>query len=206
MMDYFDNIDDYLNDRLSPEQKAMFDQELKNNQELARAVDNHDVVSSALELMLEEDIRSQMTSDMPGGADVKPAPWKTVAVIIVAIFILLFILNRYQNQQVDEDRLYAAHFKPYIMHGDRGSTSTLEGIAKCYQGHYYMTASDLDQAIIALEQSINENESCADKSHWLLGLTYLKTANIEQCKAELELVEPQSDYYDRAQDLLSKIN
>ena len=38
-MDYFEQIDDYLNSRLSADQEALFEQELNNNEALAKAVD-----------------------------------------------------------------------------------------------------------------------------------------------------------------------
>ncbi len=209
-MDYFDKIDDYLNSRLSADQEALFEQELKNNQELAIAVDNHDVVSAALDMMLEDDIRAQMKpassgSDEMHSDDMKPFPWKWIALILTIVFVLLFILKRYQNEQVDHEHLYAMSFKPYIVPGDRGTTDVLKDAPKCDQGHYLMTRTDIAQAIELLEQSIQENESCADKSIWLLALAHLKNNNLEQSKAQLNSLDSQSEYAQRAQQLLDML-
>ena len=205
-MDYFDKIDDYLNSKLSANQEVLFEQELENNEELARAVDNHDVVSAALDMMVEDDIRSQMKPENSSVTDeVQPFPWKLIALILVAIFVLLFVLNRYQNQQVDHEQLYAMHFKPYIVPGDRGTTDTLKDAPKCDQGHYLMTRAEVQRAIELFELSIQENESCADKSNWLLALAHLKTENIEQSITQLKLIDSQSDYAQRAKELLNKL-
>ena len=206
-MDYFDIIDDYLNSRLSADQEALFERELDNNEELARAVDNHDVVSAALDMMVEDDIRSQMKPENSSVTDeVQSFPWKLLALILVAIFVLLFVLNRYQNQPVDHEQLYAMHFKPYIVPGNRGITDTLKDDApKCDQGHYLMTRAEVQRAIELFELSIQENESCADKSKWLLALAHLKTDQIGQSIAQLKMIDSQSDYAQRAQELLYKL-
>lgn len=205
-MDYFEQIDDYLNSRLSADQEALFEQELNNNEALAKAVDNHDVVSAALDMMVEDDIRSQMKPENSSVTDeVQSFPWKWIALILTTIFVLLFILNRYQNQQVDHEHLYAINFKPYIAPGDRGTTDVLQDAPKCDQGHYLMTRAEINQAIELLEQSIQENESCADKARWLLALAHLKTDHIAQSKAQLKSLDIQSAYAQRAQQLLAKL-
>ena len=210
-MDYFEQIDDYLNSRLSADQEALFEQELNNNEALAKAVDNHDLVSAALDMMLEDDIRAQMKPEMSSNADERHAdevtsfPWKWIALILTTIFVLLFILNRYQNQQVDHEHLYAINFKPYIAPGDRGTTDVLQDAPKCDQGHYLMTRAEITQAIELLEQSIQENESCADKARWLLALAHLKTDHLAQSKAQLKSLDSQSAYAQRAQQLLAKL-
>ena len=60
MMDYFENIDDYINDSLSEEMKQSFVKELATNPDLQLAVEQHAGTQEVLDYLLEEDIQTSI--------------------------------------------------------------------------------------------------------------------------------------------------
>ena len=60
MMDYFENIDNYINDSLSEEMKQSFVKELATNPDLQLAVEQHAGTQEVLDYLLEEDIQTSI--------------------------------------------------------------------------------------------------------------------------------------------------
>jgi hypothetical protein len=205
-MDFFEHIDDYINGRLDAEQMEQFSQELRTNLDLAKAVENHDIVESTLDLLLEKDIRSQIDSlKSPQGNNHNTI--RTIVILaLISIVGLIYYLSSSDEEPLPE-QLYAIYFKPYMSSGERGTSEDINQLNNCDQAHYYMTKEDFDLAKIALDLSVENNEVCIDKAYWLLSLYYLKINDLENAKELLNqiITDKKSIYKDQAIGLLKEL-
>ena len=59
-MDFYNYIEAYVKDRLDPKFRAQMDAAIAADPDLREAVDNYDKIEPVLDLLLEEDLRSQL--------------------------------------------------------------------------------------------------------------------------------------------------
>ena len=216
MIDIYEHIGDYLQGRLSADNKATFENALAENEALRQAVENHELVEDALDLLLEEDILGVM-KDIDRGMDDKSHYGKTdvfprglKSYLIFLVLALLTALASYlikQNLQPKEEILYASYFKPYIESGERGSIVKIDELRDCDKGHYYMTKGEYDLAKSSFNNSIKTKEDCIDKAKWYLALCRIKHGETDESKRILNEIVRNGEglYVNKSKELLEEL-
>ena len=150
----------------------------------------------------------------------------TIALLLIAYFLLP--LNQSPTQ------LYASNYQPYsITIGARGQSipQALTQASTLYQQGQYEAALPIFQSIadtsqntllslsiglcqLALERptaaittlkSIQNDPLYGEPAQWYLALAYLKLEDITNSKSALQAIQPNTEFYDQAQDLLKEL-
>jgi len=199
MTDYFMQVSDYVEGRLSSADKKAFETEMSYNEELRRAVENNDVMDLTLGMLWEDDARQVAerahkefgeTNEETQGSQKQDAnifsfkKGLAVAASLAALLIIGYLIV--QNVNNPNPKLYAEFYSPYMGDQSRGS-NTNSFTALCDQGHFLMDNEQFSEAIEAFKKSIESNEDCMQKSQWYLSLSYLR--NREEHERDLLLQE-----------------
>lgn len=164
MKDFYDHIDDYINERMSPEERAAFDLELAINSQLDQAVKNHPAAMSLIESIIEEETRasiSEVIAESSATTATTRSPAKTtklrsimrwVAAACTIGAVAMWGLNGYQHGQIEGDIL-ANYVQDISLDGTKGgqATSTMDSVI-----HYYST-NQRAAAITRIDQLTKTN-------------------------------------------------
>lgn len=216
MTDYFIQIGDYTQGKLTKAAKQAFEMEMSSNEELRRAVENHDIMDKALDFMWEEDARkvameahetvveNSADSDTNQKKETKTISLSKRLTAIAASFAILLVAGflMMQNLINKPAKLYAEFYVPYMGSQPRGDNSA-SSLALCEQGHSLMENEQIEKAIETFKTSIQNNEACVQKSQWYLSLCYLNQNNIEQRDSLINVIlsTANHDYLSQAKDL-----
>ena len=210
MKDFFEHIDDYLQDRLDLKDRKVFEEAMAKDPDLQRAVENHDIVEEVLDLMIEEDIRNTIKSiDDEDSRPIDQAYGLKTFLIILGIMLLLaligFLFNQLQKESPEE--IYATFYSPYVASQLRGTDAIPNDITTCDRGHALMELQEFDEARLVLVESAQKEDDCTDQSQWYLTLIYLREGNETERDSLLDIIvlDNQSPYQDRAIQLRSKL-
>jgi hypothetical protein len=139
MTDYFDYIDDYMDNKLSPEDKSSFEAAMVVDKKLAHAVENYPLIKNLSASLIEDEVRQQIEkiegSKRPEKDIRKIMPmWKyvsaaaSIAVVVVATYFLNKEFGNISNQQIIEN-LYQ---KP-TSQGTRGEEEDMNSIDRAIE-------------------------------------------------------------------------
>ena len=210
-MDYFEHIENYLEGRLSEEDKQLFDDELKRNEELRIALGNHQEVSGALDLLVEEGVREVLRKDKAKEIQLNPKNtnswrWIGIAASLLLLAGAMYFLNPFSSPSHDD--LYVAYFSDFLPPTTRGD-DYVDELRVCDKAHYLMTEGDVINAETILKQHLSEQEDgCTDKSQWYMMLIHLKKGDNLKTNNLLDQIinDSGSIYRERAQELKDKLN
>ena len=211
-MEYFEHIEDYLEGRLPEEDKQLFDDELKRNEELRIALDNHQEVSSALDLLVEEGVRDVIREDKIKEVELIPIRQNKswfyigVAASLLLLAVAINILRSF-GPATNED-LYAEYFSDFLPPTTRGA-DYVEDLSVCDKAHYLMSEGEVGEAQLLLENHLKQVEdNCTDKSQWYMMLINLRQDQDEKRDGLLEAItsDAESIYRERAKELKDKLN
>lgn len=183
---YYEQIEAYLNNTLSPDARTVFEQQLKDTPALKRAVLNHVLANEALGLVIEDNVnaklnrlaqqRQKATAAKSATAKIIPF-WKRP--LAIAASILLVVLAGtfiWSNQQYSNKALtaqfYANSTLPTVRSDQATNANFSNGLVAFSKQNYQEAITHLDQ--IAL------TETNYLSAKYLLGHAYLKTNNYQQ--------------------------
>lgn len=120
MVDYFDLIDDYMDDTLSPEDKSNFEAAMAVDTKLAHAVENYPLLKNLSASLIEDEVRQHIETLKDGKQDKKEVsknmPFRkylTVAASVAVLLLSTYFINNYFakiNNDLIVDNLYQ---RPY---------------------------------------------------------------------------------------------
>lgn len=211
-MNYYDLIDRYVSNQLTPEERHQMEQAIAKDSELAGAVNNHDIIAGAMDYLTEMEIRSEMNRIRSETHTVSSSRIRgkllLVAIALVVLAAIILFWFSYQNRQADQTayQLYAAHFTPHMSDQVRGNTDGAKTLTLCEQGHEALSLG-LDSAESLLLQSVELQEPCQDKARWYLALLYLKRNEVVSARDHLKQLADyaRSPYHQEAVNLLSEV-
>ncbi len=211
MIDFYEHIGDFLSSKLSDEDRILFERAMEEDPELRKAVDNHNIVEEALELLIEDDIRS-VIKNLKTDSPVQKSTYlgfKTyllVAGIMLLLALLAYIIK--QNSKPDVEILYAQYFSDYVEPNTRGEILPTSELTVCDQGHKLMFHKNYPEAAVILESAAQIENDCTDKSQWYLSLLYLLEKKEDKLDSLLLLIQEDeiSPYHNNAIKLFKEIN
>ena len=92
MKDFFEYIEDYLQGRLSQEDKLSFEKEMAQNNELKLAVENYDIMSMIGDALIEEEIEGHIAKTLDeeqASSNNGRLKWLLLFVILIAIALII---------------------------------------------------------------------------------------------------------------------
>lgn len=231
-MDYYKQIKDYRNDNLSPEQKRDFEAEMQRDPGLAKAVEAHPAMESVMEVLFEDQVRSEIReirkkieaqekSRLSRGA----FTFRRIAAAAAALILCGILANRiYVAQQerkwafLDKNELYRNNFpieedRLFLAHVDERESETRgfasrEGLRweELRNAQRLLTASDHEEAIAALVRYLDTYPK-DNEARWYLAISYLRKGKFREAKALLKKVarDPSAIFQKRARDLLTEL-
>lgn len=219
MIDFYEHIEDYINDTLSEADLAAFKKQLDQDDELVRAVENFGVVDEALGLLVEEDIRG-VIAGLERGEGIKNTSkslqktpgyksyllWLFFASCL-ALFAYLYKSLSENNTSSQNDILYASYYSEYMSPEVRGDSNQTPTLTLCNQGHKLMQEEKLSDAKAVFLQSLKVEDNCTDKSQWYLALIYLSEDNRASLDSLLNIIvtDQASPYNARALKLSKEL-
>ena len=108
MIDFFEHIDEYIQNQLSPEDKLAFEAEMKVNPTLRSAVDNYDLVKEISMGFLETEVREilNQTNDEPKKSNNFRWIWVATILILLIAFAYYLISSDGKKESVKYADLY----------------------------------------------------------------------------------------------------
>ncbi len=203
MTDFFEHIDAYVNGQLNKDDRQNFEEEMARDTDLKKAVDNHSMVSEALELLIEEDIRSIVDQVQESQAKVIPLYKKRWFIFIAATFTILFGayfgFRAYLESLYGHDQVYADYYEfpknPYTTRSVEISSTTFERSMYLFDLRRFEESESLFQEILANNSSNDEKEIAA----LYLGNIYFLQQKYQQSLEYFEMTNDKRKYEVMAQ-------
>lgn len=121
MQDYFAHIDDYLEGRLSEENKNLFERELLSNTELRAAVENHELIKEVSLGFLEDEVRQTISES----GKRRERKWWILILILVIGLIVWFLKGESEPETIEINRNFAQNYIPPTWPIERGAQDNL---------------------------------------------------------------------------------
>ena len=215
MIDFFNQIEDYKQNRLSDDHQILFEEEMAKNATLKDAVANHSIVMEALDLLLEDSIRSEiksleaenLISNQRSTRSFKSSLSLILALIILISSWLYFILQVSKNKRRNYEDLYATHFIEFIPSRTRGPSGVLSfdgSVNMVDTGHRLMSEGQIQLARIQFEKILEDTPGIGrEKAEWLLSLCYLYEGESVKADSLLSVILANENhtYFPNAADL-----
>ncbi len=167
-MDYFDHIEDYLNHKLTDEERTSFELAMQTDETLASAVRDYPLAHTIAKSFIELEVRQQLESLSQNKSQSIGRKLFSIR-RIAAIFIIAlggFLLYKiFSPDRFSPDEIYATlNEKPYsnITRAEKDSLSSLDSAL------YYFEEEHLEDAKILFTRLLNV-DSLAMKSQYYLG-------------------------------------
>ena len=108
MVDFFEHIDEYIKDQLSPEDKQAFEAKMTVNPTLRSAVDNYDLLKEISMGFLETEVREilNQTNDAPKKPNNYRWIWVTTIIVLLIAFAYYLISSNGKKESVQYAELY----------------------------------------------------------------------------------------------------
>ncbi|MEE9371871.1 MAG: hypothetical protein V3V00_02360 [Saprospiraceae bacterium] len=185
MTDLFEKIDDYLKGILSDSDRKIFEAELSHNSVLKQAVEDHDVVDSVMDFLVEQDIRSVMNEldKVEDGQKEEysqerglPKGLKSYLIFMalsLGALLLAYLFNAQMQKRYSHDKILTAYYSPLTSNNvNRSKASTFE--SKIDEGIYYYNLRHFDKSKNLLLIPVQNNtDSKKDLKNLYLGHIYL---------------------------------
>jgi len=182
-MDYFDHIEDYLNHKLTDEERTSFELAMQTDETLASAVRDYPLAHTIAKSFIELEVRQQLESLSQNKSQSIGRKLFSIR-RIAAIFIIAlggFLLYKiFSPDRFSPDEIYATlNEKPYsnITRAEKDSLSSLDSAL------YYFEEEHWDDAKILLTRLLNV-DSLVMKSQYYLG--HIAMANKDYAEAKIK--------------------
>ncbi len=216
MIDFFEYIEDYLENNLSADKRLGFEEALKEDASLQAALDNFPTAKTLSEGLLELDILETIegfeTAEAAAArniSDDKTAPkvkrlntrkWAMAASFVGLIGVGYWGLRNAQTKQFD--KIWETQYeRPYDTTTTKSiDLSTTDDFAA---GKYYFSLNDFDKAEQFLDKVLAENQDSdttskaqywlghvhMNRQEWDLAIKSLKQSREEKAVSSIELIE-----------------
>lgn len=192
MFDYYQHIESFLLDKLSPEDRATFVTEMNKNPELRHMVDNSpvykDISDALITDLIDKNIRS-VKSEISRSRKVKLISWASGIAASVLIIGGVSMLTIFQNDH-NNDEIFDKYFSPPMGTVSRNSSiEELSMMKPCDAGHVLLDRSQYLLALKQFEESLSDNDlRCSEKSEFYKMLTLIKQNRINDAKIILNSI------------------
>ena len=165
MRDYYELIEDYKQNALSSELRQEFEDAMLQDDQLKLAVENHSIVEEALDLLLEEDIRGEISKlnqeEEPKRIFHLFPILRTCAAIGLILVASYASVNYLANQRYSHEEVRKRHFVPLVNPDATRSAETPEELLE--KGIYQFDLSQYEKSknflLEALQNDLNQEDT-----------------------------------------------
>lgn len=226
-------FDDYVNKRLSKEDREAFEHRIENEAALAESFEEYQLIVGGIEFSAAHALKQKLVEHEKGYRRKKTDPYLfyKVAAGLILLSVISYLIIQYSFDK-SYPELYAEYYNPYpnvIDPLNRADNNNDLSIYQLYESQQYAelierigneTQTDseifyLGQSYLALNKtdlaierfkSVTEESNFYEVSQWYLALAYLKSQDTVQLNSTLKIiVSEQGDYSNRAQKLLEDL-
>lgn len=186
--DKFDKIERYLDGEMNADEQAAFDQDIATNAQLKEEVKQHELARDAMELLIEDELRSQLkTLQAEENASMEPVQIKRpklrslyygLAIAAGVLLLIGFFTQQWATNQFSNDALLSAYAGTSDLSNLRSKTNAetlIEQGVEAYSNKDY-------QAAIQAFGAIEKDSAQYTLAQYALGQTYYQ---LEQWEAAL---------------------
>lgn len=200
----YDRIEKFLRDKMSPQEKEVFLNDLRNNKELRKE-------AQMMALMIKEMREEQAKQDAEIIEEVLASKKKAKIITIVrrtlsiaAIIILVFGVTTLWNRQSDTDALFKQYYVSPEVSSPRGEDE--DAVKQELTNLFIQVGTEKDitpvinrlqtihDNIVADNEEYDEYKYSQNTIDWYLALAYIKNENLDKAK---ELLKPLADNGDK---------
>lgn len=182
MQDHFEQIEDYLQDQLSPEERTAFKAAMALDASLRAAVDNYGDATLLSEGLLELDVMETLAGlrgDVAAPAEEEQASAKkpqrkivplllAAAVLIALVFLAQWWYKNDQEQQANEKWFAESYVRPI----DPDATKSIDtvGMDPLQLGKYYFALNDFERSEYVLRNLLkqtSDQDTTSKAAFWL---------------------------------------
>ena len=211
-MDFYSNIKDYINGKLSASEKKMFETAMSQDPLLEEMVKEHDVYDKLADELLLKDIsdkiKNQQQEIVPIQKSTKKWPF-ILAVLVLSLCAAFFYVGKMQKQKEYLELYNKFYYTPQAMHirGEDEPEGSINSQQSCTYGHAYLDIGKVKKAKIELESAIENKADCIGEAKFLLALIEIKEGDISSCINRLKEIENSTDpISEKARMLLSELS
>lgn len=211
----YEELEDYVNDKIDPDRKAAIDAMAENDAELREELNTLQLTAE----ISREAERQRLKQTLTAPRKVRPIGF-AFGGLIAATLALLVIFNRGGDAS-----LYSDYYTPLTENVIMRDTDVHPGIQAYSKGDYtdalellkepsdslriyyaicLMEAERFDESLTVLS-TIAQNDSDYFAARWYEALGLLALDRIDECQKALKKIETNSPYHSQAADLLRKI-
>ncbi len=189
MKDYFEYIDDYVEQKLNSKQHKSFEEEMKKNSSLNEAVKNYDDAKKLSEGLLEMDMLDTLSKlqdeDQPITKKTRnnlKGIWLGMAAVLLLLLISGWWMSNREHTELDKSVILANYIRPI----DNDATKSLDtiGMNDFEKGKYYFSLNRFEKAkkSIKLYITAESNKKHLDEEYYWLGAIHLELWELEEAK------------------------
>lgn len=210
MFDNFTKVEDYLNGRMSAEEKQRFEQAMESDRDLKKVVQEHDLYGLIADEIINDDlsrlIRKQMhAADAPQPKSRRPLLWTLLSALLL---VAAYLGYKYLSPP-DGPQLYAAYYAPPMTQQVRGDDVTNTPVNSCDSAHRILDSGDIEKAYQLFYQLQSDVKPlCREKAFFYLGLIEVKNNQFTNASSFLQkiLAAPETGYEKKAREILDIIS
>ncbi|MGB4968804.1 MAG: hypothetical protein WBO31_04675 [Saprospiraceae bacterium] len=122
MSKFYDQIEDYLNDKLSSEEKIAFESSLESDLELRAAVTNFSNAKKLAKTFIEFETRQQLNSLKNNNSNLK---WifSVAATLIIGVLSIYFLYPELLSKSIDSNQVYATLYEKPATQSQRSESA-----------------------------------------------------------------------------------
>ena len=214
MKDFYPYIEAYHQDRLSPERRKVFEQQMAEDALLKDAVTQYPVLVPVVDHLLEEDIRTSLAEIK---AIARPEDKQSRAfslgrrlAIAASVLVLIGALGwMWSSRPATGEKLFMAYYQRPPSPTVRGAETTVADNEKLYQdAHQAITNGQIEKGRELLNSLQVPDQEWQAEIEWYLILLSLKENKLEQAKSEISamLKAGGKGYGVKLQELLAELD
>lgn len=210
-MNGFDQIEDYLSDKLAPEEQDAFLRKMTEDPELAKEVALQRFERSTIHLMVEDQLKNRIQNiqqalqaekaESPKTAPKRIKLWRTISAVAASIALLLIAGYYISDAQYSNQAIVEANYEFSSLALRNTSSGSISELTKATKA---MASSDYEGAIKILTPLLNV-DSTAIQSRYLLGHAHLQLKDYAAASAAFKTTfesgaqagpyQPQAQWY-----------
>ncbi|MBK8505084.1 MAG: hypothetical protein IPL46_24490 [Saprospiraceae bacterium] len=192
MKDHYSFIEAYHQNKLSPEQKSLFEKAMEADPDLKVAVNNYWKIEPVLDLLFEDDIRSKMNEIRTN----KTRSFRLGSFLSYAAAILLLAVAGFWFwQQTDEstpEQLFVEFYKSPLSLTSRGDENADQKVTPTELAvqniHKLIQSGDVAQTEEVLQKLLSLPSNQREQVEWLMVMSALKAGDKELAKKRLDVI------------------
>lgn len=212
-MDFYDYIEAYHTDRLKPEDRARMEEAMASDSELRETVEQFDKIGPVLDLLIEDDLRSQINKIIEANdsapkttvtetAEKRRLPSRKWWSLAAALVLLIGVFTFMQQEEMTVQQMALSHYHEPNLSGNKSrgpASKPLQTPAdlELYKNAHEIIKDEPARARELLQQmGTPDNKLLREEIEWFMMMSYLIEGDEDRGRKLLDdiVVNPNHSY------------